>query len=87
MFWMLCTFLQNIGIQAALAHKLTSSQVGVVWWGDEVTCERLVHVLVDIIVVLVEHAALFGLYVPEKSFKRHGSVVFGWRKMKNNGSS
>lgn len=77
-----CIFLPNIGIQMAFSYKLISSQVGIVWRGDEVTSERLVHVLVHWCVGLVEYAALFGLHVPEESFKCHGPAFSGLKKKK-----
>lgn len=44
--------------------------------------ERLVHVLIDRCVGLVEHAAVFGLHVPEESLKCHGPAFSGWKRRK-----
>lgn len=66
----------------ALSDNLISSQVGVVRGGDEVVAERLFHVLVHRRVGLVEHAAVFGLHVPEEPFKCHGPTFSGCKRRK-----
>lgn len=79
---LLCISPPHIGIQVTFSYELISSQISVVWCGDEVAGDRLVHVLVRRCVALVEHAAVFGLHVSEEPFKCHELAFYRWRRRK-----